>query len=263
MISTSSKMNNVPTPEVEAILAELLAYVARTASEYAPLERNDRYTHPIPFCGDLASARILTIGVNPSAEEFAPDRDWPSLPMQARELGVRLVQYFDSTTPHPWFEGWTTALGAAGVGESLHAHLDLSPRATYSFSKFTLGPAADATLKQLFLRMIESDLPYFSKFLNACESARFVLMAGGVTNIYMDDFLARHAVGTVRFPSGKTKSGRAPVTRLSLRIGDRWVPGMFVGVGPSRSTNWPLLAQRLAENGDYIKASVRATPERM
>jgi hypothetical protein len=256
-------VNNLPTPEVEAILSELLAYVACTASEYAPLERNDRYTQTIPFFGDIGSARILTIGVNPSAEEFAPARDWPSVPMHATALGARLVQYFESTTPHPWFEGWTKALAAAGVAESPHAHLDLSPRATYSFSRFTLGPAADASLKRLFLRMVESDLPYFSKFLDTCESARFVLMAGGVTNTYMDDYLARRTIDTVRFPSGKAKGGRAPVTRLSVKIGDRWIPGMFVGVGPSRSANWPLLAQRLAENSDYIKASVDTTPERM
>jgi len=34
---------------------------------------------PIPFFGNPATARVTTIGVNPSSGEFGPARQWPRL----------------------------------------------------------------------------------------------------------------------------------------------------------------------------------------
>ena len=57
-------------------VAELVAYVERTAPQYASNMRRDRLPHPMPFFGDVLTAEALTVGLNPSAEEFRPGR-WP------------------------------------------------------------------------------------------------------------------------------------------------------------------------------------------
>jgi hypothetical protein len=261
MISESFKLKDPIPVEVESSLTDLIAHVAHTGSEFVPLLHSDRYTQPIPFFGEITSAHVVTIGVNPSAEEFAPSRDWPSARMPARDLAARLTRYFESGTAHPWFDGWTRALDAGGATAASHAHLDLSPRATRPFSSFTMGRTANADLTRLFMRMVEGDLPYFARFLDLCSSARVAFLAGGVTNIYMDDFLAQRLRDRIRFPSGKRKSGSAPVTRPSLKVGHRWIPALFVGVGPSRNHNWPKLAQRLTENRQYIIEALSVAPE--
>lgn len=253
MVTTLSSIGSPTTKQIEHALDTLLLHLARTNPEFASLMRSDRLTQPIPFFGDITSAEIVTIGVNPSADEFAPGRGWPSDPLQSCDLASRLLGYFQSRNPHPWFTGWIRAIVAGTLPTSRHAHLDLSPRATYSFGSFTSGPSANLVLQQRFMEMVRIDLPQFLAFLDLCVSAKLVLLAGGVTKIYMDDFFARElGSDRVRFPLGRRKSGEAPVTRLEMRIGTRWIPGLFVGKGPSREENWPFLAQRLAENREYL-----------
>jgi hypothetical protein len=68
--------------------------------------------HPIPFFGNLESAEVLTIGVNPSSTEFEPWRDWPEQRMTSEDLSNRLLDYFrrPHPKPHPWFADIEEAL---------------------------------------------------------------------------------------------------------------------------------------------------------
>ena len=246
----------IPIAELTGVVASIVEDVRRTEVSYRELHSPDRPVQPLPFFGDVRSAQVITVGVNPSAEEFASERGWQPEPMSAEALTMRLLGYFDSGHSHPWFEGWRHALRAAHIDSLPWAHIDLSPRATYSFGRFTMGPSASATAKASFLSMIKHDLSHFEQVLNLCGEARLILLAGGVTNIYMDDYLGKHFSQGSRFPEGKRKVGAAPVTRLELRVGTSWVRGLFVGVGPSRKTNWAMLANRVAENRSYLQAAL-------
>jgi hypothetical protein len=209
--------------EIEHVLDRLVEHLKSTELQFCDLMRSDRITHPIPFFGDIRAGRLLTVGVNPSAEEFAPDRAWPQSSTSTADLAHRLLSYLDRPVqPHPWFGGWRGALTSIGISYPQHAaHLDLSPRATFGFGRFTRGPRAQPALREKFVRMVETDLSHFCQFLDLCTSARVVLLAGGVTNVYMDDFLARRLDGSrIRFPSGRAKQGHAPVTRLEICIGN-------------------------------------------
>ena len=70
----SNKMDHklAQTEDLTGYVTELISYVARTASQYASNMRPDRLTHPIPFFGNVRTAEALTIGLNPSADEFLP-----------------------------------------------------------------------------------------------------------------------------------------------------------------------------------------------
>jgi len=57
----------VQTETLTPFVAELVAYVERTASSYASDMRRDRTTHPIPFFGDVLGAEAWRVEVNPSA----------------------------------------------------------------------------------------------------------------------------------------------------------------------------------------------------
>ena len=50
--------------------------VARTKSQYSGNLKPRLNTFPIPFFGNILTAKVLTIGVNPSSGEFI-DRNWP------------------------------------------------------------------------------------------------------------------------------------------------------------------------------------------
>lgn len=114
-------------PVVER-LERLIVHIQATEPTYASLMRPDRYTHPLPFFGDITNAKVITVGVNPSADEFADGRQWPCLPLNAPALAHRLTRYFDTPeTPHPWFEGWGRALRAIDAAYPQQAaHIDLS-----------------------------------------------------------------------------------------------------------------------------------------
>src|SRR2546423_4419057 len=83
-------------------------------AEYRTILRPDVPLHPIPFFGNLESARVLTIGLNPSSTEFEPRRMWLEEQLKAEVLVERLVSYFRSTKPgpHPWFGHYQEVVGS-------------------------------------------------------------------------------------------------------------------------------------------------------
>ena len=237
-----------------SLMDELCDYVRSTDAEYAPLKRDGVVAHPVPFFGAVEAARVVTVGVNPSADEFVGGR-WPAAPLPTEDLGERLMRYFDRQ-PHPWFETWEQALGLLGVSylDGTAAHLDLSPRATVAFQTFRHDP--DHGRRDHFLRMVRDDLPWFCRVLaELCPNVRLVLLAGGVANVYMDDFLGRHlrrGPTRIEFPSGKRKGGKAPVTWPVFHAAGRVVPSFFCGVSPSSSRRSHLLVERVETHKDRL-----------
>jgi hypothetical protein len=99
-----------------------------------------RTHHPISFFGNLESAQILTIGLNPSSTEFEAWRHWPDNEMDADLLARRLASYFRSVQPrpHPWFGELQEALAIIGGNYKVNAaHVDLSPWSTLSPRKLS------------------------------------------------------------------------------------------------------------------------------
>jgi hypothetical protein len=165
-------------------LSRVLHHVSETAAPYESLLWPGVPWHPIPFTGNVLDARVLTVGVNPSASEFTSGR----VPVKKDALGLEqhLVKYF-TRGGHSWFETWSEALRSLGVSYSDGAaHLDLSPRATKSMSSFK-----DAEGTKLFTQMLEADICKFFELLTHCKSARALLLAGCLPKGkgYVNDFL--------------------------------------------------------------------------
>jgi hypothetical protein len=73
----------------------------------------------IPFFGNPATARIATVGANPSSTEFDHGRDWGNVKSRT-EWKKRLRDYFKHKTPaHEWFEPWRIGLEMLGASYPL------------------------------------------------------------------------------------------------------------------------------------------------
>src|SRR5436190_1482029 len=73
--------------------------------------RNRVLGWPIPFFGNALRARVLTVGVNPSGQEFNPDRRWDRI-TNPEQWQTRLLNYFriPDVEPWCWFETWSICL---------------------------------------------------------------------------------------------------------------------------------------------------------
>lgn len=237
-----------------AYLDDLSADWITSQDRFNDLARPGVATHPIPFFGDIRRARVLTVGVNPSAEEFAVKRRWPAS-LTATELERRLVGYFVDAPapPHDWFNTWSKALESLGVSyEDGAAHVDLSPRATIS-----MGSANQAA----FSRMVEADAAWFFRLLPLCPAARVLLLAGCVTKRwYMNEFLARVATASGFQLHGKGEAkgeGRVGFYRLTGPGVD--LPVFSCSVSPS-SWNPELLIERVREHQASIREWLAVKP---
>jgi len=129
--------------ELSVALNALLREEKTTNSVYETNFHTNRETYPIPFFGDPETARIVTIGVNPSANEFTKKRQWPKTSNAANlESRFRLYFKWPLIPPHRWFAPYERALNILGCSYQTDAmHLDLSPTATIS-----MGAVKDQTL---------------------------------------------------------------------------------------------------------------------
>ena len=223
----------------------VIVAVARTDETYRPNFKSGLTTFPIPFFGNILTAKVLTIGVNPSADEFV-GRNWPDR-FDTDALTHRLLHYFDSPLgPHPWFSPWTEALGLLDVeyarGEA--AHLDLSPRATVSMSS-----VPDTNL---FLGMISHDLRWFFDFLGECTQARLLMAAGTVTERwYINQFLAlhgpQHRLEIQPPPQTSDRCALYAATRLGKNL-----PLFFSSVSPSNLGRAHVLVENVRANRERL-----------
>jgi len=131
---------------------------------------------PIPFFGDIRTARVLTIGVNPSPTEFNPPR-WGQIANDT-QWAHRLLNYF--LTPgvpwHEWFLPWEASLRLLGCSyeNRTAAHIDLSPRSTN-----VMNQIPDA-LRPNFCGMVDGDVHWLYELLPFAPSARLIISAGGM-----------------------------------------------------------------------------------
>jgi hypothetical protein len=223
-------------------------YVKLTNPRYAPLLDSQRIGHPICCFGNVAKARVITVGVNPSKGEFAPASGWPdSIPHT--ELSRRCRDYFCSANSHRWFEPWAEGLSHLTLSytDGSAAHLDLSPRATRFISDFK-----EAWEQDLFLQMVERDLWTFFGTLRLCTNARFVFMAGSVTGkYYINTFLQRFAPDYGHSLDGHfdplEMRGNGKTAFHTLSGGGRKLQVFFCSTSPS-ARDKGVLPQRIREN---------------
>ena len=236
--------------DVRAYVARVVADIEAIRARFTAFDRPGVITHAIPFFGDIESAQVLTVGVNPSAGEFV-GRAWPGT-MTASALAERLKTYFNRAPvpPHPWFTTWSEALALIGVSYVRGAaHLDLSPRATAA-----MGSHSDW---KGFARLVEADARWFFELLPFCRAARALLMAGCVTKRwYINDFIARIAPGYGYRLTGSAEStgeGRVGFQRL---VGPVDFPVFFCSVSPSGNKRH-LLIQRVVSHRAVIQDWLR------
>lgn len=240
------------TEMLQTYLGHLHSGLAVSAARYAGLTRAGVLTHPIPFFGNVETATVITIGVNPSAGEFV-GRDWPAT-ITTAALACRLLRYFVDAPapPHPWFETWSRALAVVGSSyRTAAAHVDLSPRATAA-----MGAVTDW---KLFLDMVEEDVQWFFRLLPLCGRAKVLLAAGCVTKRwYINDFIKRVApLRGFRLEGrpGPSGSARIGVHRLVGPGVD--LPLFFCSVSPSARRK-ELLVQRVNEHQSTIRQWLQA-----
>ncbi len=240
----------VSTQEL-AVVQHALRTVDGTQARFASLMRDVNW-HPIPFFGSLASARILTFGLNPSAGEFAARRSWPA-ELSAEALTQRLVWYFDGQRAdhHRWFRAWSDSLRLLGASYRRDsAHIDLSPRPTASARTFRKPPQ-----KSLFIEMLKVDAPIWINALDAAPNLRLILLAGSATNqYYINEFIQIELaeVGVALLPPWKRGRGEGQTAFQDLVLpGGRKIPVFFCSSGPAKSdvlvTAVSKSAQRLIE----------------
>jgi hypothetical protein len=239
---------------LHAHISGVLEGVASSREKSAPYDRSGVSTLPLPFFGDVESARVLTVGVNPSAGEFI-GRAWPET-MSADDLRLRLVHYFAGAPvpPHPWFATWSEALSFIGLSyRDGAAHADLSPRATAS-----MGSQSDHAG---FARLVEQDAKWFFELLPLCQALRVLLVAGCVTKRwYMHDFLARVASAFGYSLTGHAEStGTGRVGFLHLAGPGCDLPVFFCSVSPS-GRNRSILVERVRDHKMVIAGWLGTVP---
>jgi hypothetical protein len=232
-------------------LRGVMLHVSETAAPYESLFWPGVPWHPIPFSGDVLGARVLTVGINPSASEFR-SRSAP-VENDSFALEQHLVKYF-TREGHAWFDTWSKALGSLGMSyQNGAAHLDLSPRATRSMGSFK-----DPKGATLFTEMLETDVCKFFELLTHCRSARALLLAGCSPKRYVSDFLMRVAPrhgfrldleGHVQ----QRNEGRAGFYRLYGPTGVE-LPVFFCSVSPSARKNKNLLVERVSAHRERISS---------
>ena len=226
---------------------ELVGYVKSTDFQYEQLYEPNLSVHPIPFFGNIKSARILTVGVNPSNGEFK-NRGWPEK-LSDKELADRLLNYFslESCLPYHWFNNWEKALNVLGLsykrGEV--AHLDISPRATI--------PMGQVSEKEKFLDMVKNDAKWFFKALPLGENTKLLMMAGTITKKYYLVELLKEVARNYDFEllSPFKKGGQAPTSFHEVKNSTIKLPAFFCGVSPS-AWNSKLLIERVSENREKL-----------
>ena len=170
---------SIANPDLMRWLTNLRQQVNLTNTEFAAL---DPIGWPIPFFGDIRTARVLTVGVNPSPTEFHLGR-WSRITNDS-QWTHRLLNYFHTPTVpwHNWFLPWEASLRLLGCSyeDRTAAHLDLSPRSTTVMSQAN---------RQNFCEMVAGDVHWLYEVLPFATSARLIIAAGGMIEPAPDAWL--------------------------------------------------------------------------
>ena len=227
-----------------ALLKKVLRHVQKTDHSFRGLYTARSNTFPIPFFGKLSSARIITIGLNPSFDEFDRERCWPEK-IDEKSLNFRLRNYFavKSPPPHPFFQPWTEAFKSLNPTPSYEAgtaaHLDISPRATDK----PRNNQNDPKWTNSFLEMLALDAPLFFESLASCTDAKLILAAGTATNQhYLVELIRKLLPPDARLQFRGTGNGRN-TSFYHLSSNEMDLPLFFSGAGPAFRNG-----QRLIDN---------------
>ena len=94
-----------PSSSLKRFVADLKSEKDHAEAALGNLLKRGTPFHPIPFFGNIESARVITVGLNPGITEFAQHRGWTT-ELDAEDLAYRLVNYFRLAgvgypKPHP------------------------------------------------------------------------------------------------------------------------------------------------------------------
>jgi len=239
------------------IVNKTISHVAKTAHKYKTLMRSDITTHPIPFFGRLSNARVVTLGLNPSSNEFTQNRCWP-LEITAEKLSERLEDYFQSVNPppHKYFDVWSAALLHINSSYTNDAvHLDLSPRATRAAGSFKTEPNLS-----LFLDLLREDAHIWISMIEAMEHIELILAAGSASKkYYINEFIKLELCKGIRL-EGNWQRGMGPgqtaCHTLVLTNGHK-VPMFFCSTGPAAPNGGVVLVNSIRTNASAINSCRR------
>jgi hypothetical protein len=246
------------------ILRRSFAHVKKDPRDYSKLMRDGRHLSPIPFFGAPSTARVLTLGLNPSSTAFqhAPKFSEP----QSTKLSDYchwLVNYFEHEKPaHEWFSPWIEVLAGLELQYGHDAaHIDLSPRLTLSAGNFR-----STEVRNLFLEMVGSDIAVLNDALDRARNVRCILAAGTATNrYYINEFIQAYgkSAGLSLEPVWRREHGAGQfATQELVRPGQRPIPFFFCTSGPSHRPKGKsrrrgeILIRRMHENREAILAAL-------
>lgn len=234
------------------LLSDLYTEAPKVRATFNDLFDNNVDTIPIPFFGKVLSAKVITVGLNPSDGEIK-GRGW-NQPISPNRIYERLLHYFNNSQfrSHPWFDIWERALGSIGVSyaDGTAAHVDLCPWATRPMSNL---PDHDR-----FELLVSQSVPWFWRCMKAAANLRLVLMAGAVTKkYYLNEFIAKAGSPAGDELAGKvTRGGKAFVGYHQLRLSGNLYPVFFCSVSPSSRTS-AMLPLRVEENQEKLAKFLR------
>lgn len=229
------------------LLSELSTDALRIRVAFEDLFDPDLDTVPIPFFGNILSAKVVTVGLNPSDGEIR-GRGWPR-PINTPTLSARLTQYFGNTRfrPHPWFATWEQALSEIGISyaDGTAAHTDLCPWPT--------RPMSNLPNQDRFTTLVTQSLPWFWRCVELAANLRLILMAGAVNKkYYLNEFLAKEGNSSDTALLGKvSRGGSAFVGYHQLCVAGKEFPVFFCSVSPSSRTR-AMLPVRVRENRERL-----------
>lgn len=233
--------------KLHQLLSDLNAEAPKVRTAFNDLFDPSLDTIPIPFFGDVLSAKVITVGLNPSDGEIR-GRGWHQ-PISPDAICERLLNYFNNPQfrSHTWFDAWERALNEIGISyvDGTAAHVDLCPWATRPMSNL---PDHDR-----FELLVSRSVPCFWRCMQAVANLRLVLMAGAVTKkYYLNEFLAKMRGSDGNELVGKvTRGGKAFVGYHQIRLSGKLFPAFFCSVSPSSRTS-AMLPLRIGENRDRL-----------
>nr|WP_318660711.1 hypothetical protein [uncultured Treponema sp.] len=204
---------------------------------------------PIPFFGNISSAKIITIGANPSSTELK--RNFWSEKISSNKILDRLLNYFDYS-PHEWFD--TYEQGLMKIGYSYHdgtaAHIDLCPWATYS-----LRNIENKKMTNKVIELFKQSKYSFQELMINHISANFTLMAGSVTKKYyidkfVTDFVNKDKIELINKNQIKTDSPF--VSNYIFKINGKCLKTLFISASPSYKKCKNSLIELIEENKEFL-----------
>jgi hypothetical protein len=191
--------NPCPSQRLISFVEENQKRASCVREKFRPLFRGTFPAHPIPFFGQLETARVLTVGLNPSTTEFEARRCWP-YDLSTECLAHRLNNYFGLPYPplHPWFDDLHEGLRIINCSYDVGAaHVDASPWPT-------LGPGClqKRNLLSSYKNLLASEAGQLSDLAGFCPGLKLVII-----------LIAEPERGLARLAITKCFGGRVEIQR--------------------------------------------------